>query len=66
MSNNNVLYNIGLGTKNTLSIEQRNQVLPVMKALLKVMETKTPAPEDVNTLLLITRDLIRDAPRGRS
>ena len=37
-----------------------------MKALLKVMETKTPAPEDVNTLLILTRDLLKKVPKGQA
>ena len=37
-----------------------------MKALYKVMETSTPAPEDVNTLLVLTRDLTKDLPGGGS
>ena len=44
--------------------KERNQYLPVMKALLKVMETRTPAPWDVNTLLIHTRDLMKDVPEG--
>ena len=35
-----------------------------MKALVKVMETNTPAPEDVNTLLVLTRDLTKNLPKG--
>ena len=37
-----------------------------MKALAKVMETSTPAPEDVNTLMVLTRDLTKDLPKGGS
>ena len=37
-----------------------------MKALYKVMETSTPAPEDVNTLMVLTRDLTKDLPGGGS
>merc|ERR1712079_370335 len=55
---------IGLAAKNALSRDQRNQFLPIMKALVKVMETSTPAPEDVNTLLVLTRDLTKDVPKG--
>ena len=33
-----------------------------MKALLKVMESNTTAPEDVNNLLVLTRDLTKDLP----
>ena len=35
-----------------------------MKALVKVMETNTPAPKDVNTLLVLTRDLTKNLPKG--
>ena len=44
--------------------QSRNQYLPVMRALLKVMETSTPAPEDVNTLLVLTRELTKNIPEG--
>ena len=37
-----------------------------MKALLKVMETNRPAAEDINDLLILTRDLIRQVPDGQS
>ena len=37
--------------------QQRAQYLPVMQALLKVMETKYPAAQDINTLMVLTRDL---------
>ena len=30
------------------------------------METKTPAPEDVNTLLILTRDLLKKVPKGQA
>merc|ERR1711988_911526 len=55
---------IPLAAKNALSSEERNKFLPVMKALVKVMETNTPAPEDVNTLLVLTRDLTKNLPKG--
>ena len=42
--------------------ESRNKYLPVMRALLKVMDTPTPAPEDVNTLFVLTRDLVKNIP----
>ena len=53
-----------MAAKNALSSEERNKFLPVMKALVKVMETNTPAPEDVNTLLVLTRDLTKNLPKG--
>ena len=53
-----------MAAKNALSSEERNKFLPVMKALVKVMETNTPAPKDVNTLLVLTRDLTKNLPKG--
>ena len=44
--------------------EERAQYLPVMKALLKVMETDKPTPSDINDLLVITRNLQKYAPKG--
>ena len=35
-----------------------------MTALLKVMEADKPKPEDINTLLVLTRDLIEKIPEG--
>ena len=46
---------------NQLSLEQRNTFLPIMEVLIKVLNTSTPATEDINTLLLYTRNLTRDA-----
>ena len=45
--------------------EQRALFLPVMKALVNVMETNQPAPGDINTLLVESRDLMKNAPKGR-
>ena len=42
----------------------RPQLLPVMKALLKVMETNKPEPKDVNKLLVLTRELMDLIPDG--
>merc|ERR1712241_1500906 len=55
-----------ISSPNGLSQQDRNLYLPVMKALLKVMETRTPAPEDVNTLLILTRDLLKKVPKGQA
>lgn len=44
--------------------EQRQQWLPVMEVLVKVMETSNPRPEDINTLLVLSRDLSKYAPEG--
>merc|ERR1712109_300509 len=57
---------IPLGTKHFMTRQERNQYLPVMRALEKVMATSTPAPEDVNTLLILTRDLTSQIPEGQS
>ena len=45
-----------------MTINQRNQYLPVMKALLKVMETRRSSPKDINTLLELTRKLVKEIP----
>jgi len=37
--------------------QERTQLLTVMKALLRVMESNKPAPSDINNLLILTRDL---------
>jgi len=50
--------------KNFMSREQRAQWLPIMKALLKVMETSRPDSRDVNTLLVMSRDLMKDQPQS--
>jgi len=46
-----------LAARNAMTLDERNTYLPVMKSLVKVMETRYPAPEDVNTLLVLSRDL---------
>jgi len=50
------------GARNAIPQEEKDIYLPVMKALLKVMESNTTAPEDVNNLLVLTRDLTKDLP----
>ena len=47
-----------------MSAQERQRFLPVMKALLKVMETNQPAPADVNDLLVKTRNLQKYVPEG--
>ena len=49
-----------------MTLEQKDQYLPVLKALLNVMEQKKPASEDINTLLMLTRDLLKNIPEGQS
>ena len=36
-----------------------------MKALLKVMESKRSSPNDVNTLMILTRDLLKQIPNDQ-
>ena len=40
-----------LDSRNAWTFKEKFKYYSVIKALLKVMETSTPAPEDVNTLL---------------
>ena len=44
--------------------EEIAKVLPVMKALLKVVETDNPTPEDMNTLFVLARDLQKLVPKS--
>jgi len=55
-----------LSSQNAMTPQQRAQYLPVMKALLKVMETKYPAAQDINTLMILTRDLSKQVPKGQN
>merc|ERR1712241_819813 len=55
-----------LGTEHFMTREERNTYLPVMKALEKVMATSNPSPRDLNTLLVLTRDLAAQIPQGES
>ena len=48
--------------KNRTPFGQRAQYLPVMRALLKVMESKRSSPNDINTLMVLTRDLLKQIP----
>ena len=47
-----------------MSPQERAQYLPVMEALLRVMETSTPSPQDINELLIRSRDLTNQIPGG--
>ena len=49
-----------------ITSEQRAIYLPVMKALLKVMSTKRPAAQDINNLLIVTRELNKKVPKGQN
>jgi len=55
-----------LTSQNRLSPSQRAQYLPLMKALLTVMESNRPTPSEVNTLMVLTRDLLSQVPEGQA
>ena len=47
-----------------ISADQRAIYLPVMRALLKVMEAgNKPTPQDINTLFIATRELNEKVPQ---
>ena len=52
------------GSMNRLPNDQLAQYFIIMKALLNVMESSNPSPNDINTLMVLTRDLIRQIPEG--
>merc|ERR1712037_280543 len=49
---------------NRLPNDQLAQYFILMKALLNVMESSNPSPNDINTLMVLTRDLIGQIPEG--
>ena len=51
-----------LGSLNELTFAQRNSLLLVMEALIRVMETERPSAQEVNTLMILTRNLLREVP----
>ena len=53
-----------MGSSNGIPSDLKATLLPVMKALLKVMETNRPAPKDINNLLILTRELTKDGNVG--
>ena len=55
-----------LGSKNELTRGQRAALLPVMEALLKAMETDEPSAEDMNTLMIEVRNLLKTVPEGET
>jgi len=57
-NNNNAFGNFGNGDMSVY--------LPVMRALLRVMQTDRPSPADVNTLLVETRELNKRVPKGQN
>jgi len=58
--------NLGSFPSQGITSEQRAIYLPVMKALLKVMSTKRPAAQDINNLLIVTRELNKKVPKGQN
>jgi len=52
------------GSNQGITADQRATYLPVMRALLSVMETNRPSPQDINTLMIATRDLNKKVPKG--
>jgi len=53
-----------LDSRNAWTFKEKFKYYSVIKALLKVMETSTPAPEDVNTLLVLSRELAKELPEN--
>ena len=58
-----ILGFLPVSTRNLITADQRNQYLPVMEALLKVIETNRPSTQDVNNLLDVTRNLLKETPK---
>ena len=58
-----ILGFVPLSTRNLITSDQRNQFLPVIEALSKVMETNRPSTQDVNNLLDVTRNLLNKTPK---
>merc|ERR1712241_701268 len=65
---NNQTFNSAFGNfaSNGITEEQRQLYLPVMRALLKVMQTDRPSARDINTLMVETRDLNKKVPKGQN
>merc|ERR1711962_1126002 len=53
-----------LSSQNQLTPAQRQALLPVMESVLKVMESDKPSVNDVNTLMIQVRDLLKKVPEG--
>merc|ERR1711962_1506882 len=53
-----------LSSQNQLTPAQRQALLPVMESVLKVMESDKPSVNDVNTLMVRVRDLLKKVPEG--
>jgi hypothetical protein len=53
-----------LSSQNQLTPAQRQALLPVMESVLRVMESNKPSVNDVNTLMVEVRDLLKKVPEG--
>merc|ERR1711962_1227411 len=53
-----------LSSRNQLTPAQRQALLPVMESVLRVMESDKPSVNDVNTLMVQVRDLLKKVPEG--
>ena len=53
-----------LSSQNQLTPAQRQALLPVMESVLRVMESDKPSVNDVNTLMIQVRDLLKQVPEG--
>jgi len=61
-NSNNAFGNFGQG----FTAEQRALYLPSMRALLRVMESDMQNPQDINNLLVETRELNKKVPKGKN
>jgi len=62
INSNNAFGNFGQG----FTAEQRALYLPSMRALLRVMESDRQNPQDINNLLVETRELNKKVPKGKN
>merc|ERR1711962_162522 len=53
-----------LSSQNQLTPAQRQALLPVMESVLRVMVSDKPSVNDVNTLMIQVRDLLKQVPEG--
>ena len=53
-----------MSSQNQLTPAQRQALLPVMESVLRVMESDKPSVNDVNTLMIQVRDLLKQVPEG--
>ena len=53
-----------MSSRNQLTPAQRQALLPVMESVLRVMESDKPSVNDVNTLMVQVRDLLKKVPEG--